>query len=149
MKTYRPTLPEISKLVDFCALFIALSSVVFADSQSKISTILSDACPENYRNRKSYINRLWSAIAFRALPAIIFMGAYVFSLAGTALSIYQRSNFSFDVYRVDPLISLFMITYALPVCMLFVSAVSIVRLIGKLAAAGHGREGRPRVTALI
>ena len=139
---------DFSKFLDFSALFVALSGLLFATWYPQFQDLLGKPRPPMYRNRKTYIVALQSALLSKAIPLTLFLLAYLISLLGVALAVMHSSTFTLWPSRIYPPNTLFMLTYLLSGYLLIFTIVLLVRLTGAWWSAGSDRGTEPRITIL-
>lgn len=125
---------------------MALIGLLFASWQPKFEELIAKPRPAIYKNRKSYIQEIFSVFLTRAIPLLIFIGSYVFSLSGVALNVLKYTSFSINPTLIQPAPTLFALTYLLAIFLLLLSAASTLRLLLAWWNAGKDRGSSAKVT---
>lgn len=141
-------MPDISKFIDLSSLFVALNGLLFATWFPVLSDLTKTSRPPMYSNRKAYITAMWSGLVTRALPLFVFLAAYVISLSGVVWQLWCSSSVTLNPANVDPVRTLFALTYLLSIYLAIYAAYLLLSLLLRWWRAGEGRGANARITLL-
>ena len=140
---------NVSALIDSSALFSAIAGLVFSTFYPEINRIISNTKPPVYGNRKNYVRSLQNIAITKSLPLLLFLFAYLFSMAGTILHIRTGFGFSISIFLIDPVVTLFSLTYTIIFYFTICALVQFCQLSLAWWRAGSDRKiTEPRISLL-
>jgi hypothetical protein len=142
-------MPDFPSFLDLSNLFVAISGILFSAWYGDIERVLAEDKPLIYKNRKSYISRLVGTIISKSAALTLVILIYLVSLSGQLFLTISHSNLTINPSQIDPVLTLFCLTYWLSVYLFTFSAYQLFCLIGSWWRSGVDRPaGVPRITLL-
>ena len=138
---------DIDRVASVSGLFFAVLGLLFSTWYEDLNRVVSSIVPPMYRNRRKYIHDLQASILSKSIPLNLFILSYVVALSSSLIRVASTSGLTTHISEVDPVITLFTLSYFIALYLLALSMVLLVQLIARWWQSANGRDpSQPRVT---